>query len=155
MITGSQKEIGRLLPFVTGRLHEALQKAAALDLNALPVGKTLLDGEDIFASVNEYETEPPGERRPEKHFAYIDIQLVAKGHECIGFTDEENASGITEDRRETDDIVFYSRTQKENTVRLEAGDLAVFFPWEVHRPNCRCAGEGPVKVKKVVIKVRR
>jgi biofilm protein TabA len=155
MITGTQKEIGRLLPFVTGRLKEALLKVEALDLAALPVGKTPLDGDNIFASVNKYATEPAADRRPEKHFQYIDIQLVASGHETIGYADEENAAEITEDRREAGDVVFFGKLSKENHVRLETGDFAIFFPWEVHRPNCQCDGEGAVEVKKVVVKVKK
>lgn len=58
MITGTQKEIERLLPFVTGRLKHALELVAKLDLTKLPVGKTPLDGETIFASTNVYQTEP-------------------------------------------------------------------------------------------------
>lgn len=153
MITGTQKEIGRLLPHVTGRLKEALEKVADLDLAALPVGKTPLDGDNIFASTNIYDTEPKDDRRPEKHFTHMDIQLVAEGRERIGYTDVENASDITEDRRETGDIVFYGKTEKENFVQLQAGDFAIFFPWEVHRPNCNFADK-PERVKKVVVKVK-
>ena len=117
------------------------------------MGKTPLAGEDIFASVNEYETEPVEDRRPEKHFQYIDIQVLGAGRESIGYTDVENVGSLTEDRREKDDVVFYGSTRKENFVKLEKGDFAIFFPWEVHRPNC-WFGEGPETVKKIVVKVR-
>ncbi len=153
MITGTQKEIKRVLPFVTGRLKHALELVAKLDLAALPVGKTPLEGETIFASTNVYQTEPKEERRPEKHFAYMDIQLVADGRETIGVTDVENVSDLTEDRQEKDDIVFYGETKKENFIQLEKGDFVIFFPWEVHRPNCYFAQQ-PETVKKVVVKVR-
>jgi biofilm protein TabA len=153
MITGTQKTISRLLPHVSGRLKQALTCVEKLDLQALPLGKTLLDGDRIFASVNEYETELVTQRRPEKHFTHIDIQLVASGRESIGYTDVENVSDLTEDRRETNDVVFYGHTEKENFIDLETGDLAIFFPWEVHRPNCYYHGEKG-KVKKVVVKVK-
>lgn len=153
MITGTQKEIGRLLPYVDGNLKKALELVADLDLQTLPIGKTPLDGDDIFASVNEYETEPVTDRRPEKHFKYIDIQLLAAGKESIGYTDVENVSDLTEDRAETNDVVFYGHTEKENFIQLKQGDFAIFFPWEVHRPNCYYAN-GPFKVKKVVVKVK-
>lgn len=153
MITGTQKEIARVLPYVAGNVKKALELVADLDLQALPIGKTPLEGDTIYASVNEYLTEPAEDRRPEKHFQYIDIQLLASGKESIGYTDVENVSGVTEDKRETNDVVFYSRTEKENFVRLHEGDFAIFFPWEVHRPNCYY-GEVPDKVKKVVVKVK-
>ena len=153
MITGTQKQIARLLPYVDGHVKKALELVADLDLQALPIGKTPLDGDNIFASVNEYLTEPVDDRRPEKHFQYIDIQLLAAGKERIGYTDVENARDITEDKRDTNDIVFYRHTEKENFVRLRDGDFAIFFPWEVHRPNC-FYGDVPDKVKKIVVKVR-
>ena len=58
MITGTQKEIDRILPFMTGRLQKALAAVRDLDLETLPLGKTIIDGEEIFVSTNEYETEP-------------------------------------------------------------------------------------------------
>lgn len=153
MITGTLEQLDRLLPQVAGNVKKALELLKQVDVTALPDGKKLLDGEDIFASVNTYETEPVQDRRPEKHFRYIDIQILGAGREAIGYTDVENAGNLTEDRREKDDVVFYGTTRKENFVKLEKGDFAIFFPWEVHRPNC-WFGEGPETVKKIVVKVR-
>ncbi|WP_432642782.1 YhcH/YjgK/YiaL family protein [Acidaminococcus sp.] len=153
MITGTLEQLDRLLPQVAGNVRKALELLKQVDVTALPDGRKLLDGEDIFASVNTYETEPVQDRRPEKHFRYIDIQILGAGREAIGYTDVENAGNLTEDRREKDDVVFYGTTRKENFVKLEKGDFAIFFPWEVHRPNC-WFGEGPETVKKIVVKVR-
>lgn len=153
MITGTLEQLDRLLPQVAGNVKKALELLKTVDVENLPVGKTPLDGDDIFASVNTYETEPMMDRRPEKHFQYIDIQILGAGREAIGYTDVENASDLTEDRRVKDDVVFYGTLRKENFVELEKGDFAIFFPWEVHRPNC-WFGEGPETVKKIVVKVR-
>lgn len=153
MITGNLDHLDRLAGQLTGPVKKALELLAERDVTELPVGKTPLAGEDIFASVNEYETEPVEDRRPEKHFQYIDIQVLGAGRESIGYTDMENVGSLTEDRREKDDVVFYGSTRKENFVKLEKGDFAIFFPWEVHRPNC-WFGEGPETVKKIVVKVR-
>ena len=38
-------------------------------------------------------------------------------------------------------------------LELEEGQFAIFYPWEVHRPNCQFA-DSPEQVKKVVVKVR-
>ena len=153
MITGTLEQLDRLLPQVAGNVKKALELLKQVDVMNLPNGKTPLDGENIFASVNTYETEPVTDRRPEKHFKYIDIQILGAGREAIGYTDVENVSDLTEDRRETNDVVFYGTTRNENFVELEKGDFAIFFPGEVHRPNC-WFGEGPETVKKIVVKVR-
>ena len=99
MITGNLDHLDRLAGQLTGPVKKALELLAERDVTELPVGKKLLAGEDIFASVNEYETEPARDRRPEKHFQYIDIQILGAGREAIGYTDVENAGEITEDRR--------------------------------------------------------
>ena len=153
MITGNLAHLERLAGQLTGPVKKALELLAERDVTELPVGKTLLAGEDIFASVNVYETEPAADHRPEKHFQYIDIQVLGAGREKIGYTDMENAGEITEDRREPNDVVFYDKVEKENFVQLEKGDFAIFFPWEVHRPNCQFEGKAE-KVKKIVVKVR-
>ncbi|WP_071142191.1 YhcH/YjgK/YiaL family protein [Acidaminococcus timonensis] len=153
MITGNLAQLDRLLPQVAGNVKKALELLKEVDVISLPNGKTPLDGEAVFASVNTYQTEPVADRRPEKHFRYIDIQILGAGRESIGYTDVENASDLTEDRREKDDVVFYGSIRKENFVKLEKGDFAIFFPWEVHRPNC-WFGEGPETVKKIVVKVQ-
>lgn len=153
MITGNLAHLERLAGQLTGPVKKALELLAERDVTELPAGKTPLAGEDIFASVNVYETEPAADRRPEKHFQHIDIQVLGAGREKIGYTDMENAGKITEDRRETNDVVFYDKVEKENFVQLEKGDFAIFFPWEVHRPNCQFEGKTE-KVKKIVVKVR-
>ena len=100
MITGNLDHLDRMAGQLTGPVKKALELLAERDVTELPVGKTPLAGEDIFASVNEYETEPVEDRRPEKHFQYIDIQVLGAGRESIGYTDVENVGSLTEDRRE-------------------------------------------------------
>ena len=84
MITGTLEQLDRLLPQVAGNVKKALELLKQVDVMNLPNGKTPLDGENIFASVNTYETEPVTDRRPEKHFKYIDIQILGAGREAIG-----------------------------------------------------------------------
>lgn len=127
MITGNLAHLERLAGQLTGPIKKALELLAERDVTELPAGKIPLAGEDIFASVNVYETEPAADRRPEKHFQYIDIQVLGAGREKIGYTDMENAGEITEDRRETNDVVFYDKVEKENFVQLEKGILPFSF----------------------------
>ena len=49
------------------------------DLMSLPVGRVDIDGDDVFASVQEYITLPETECRYEAHDKYYDIQYVAAG----------------------------------------------------------------------------
>ena len=90
---------------------------------------------------------------PEKHNDYIDVQFVAAGKEAIWCTPLTSACVETENRAEKEDVIFYAEPQEKNFVTLAAGDFAIFFPWELHRPNCN-AEETAAQVQKIVVKVK-
>ena len=153
MISTSIDKIEQLLPYVSGKLATALQYIKENDFAMWANGEYEIDGRDIFARVNTYETEPKEQRRPEKHFEYIDVQVMVIGSENIGYCNLADAFEVTENKAETDDVVFYKGTYKENFITLHPSEIGIFFPWEVHRPNCNC-GDISLPVKKVVVKIR-
>ena len=65
----------------------------------------------------------------------------------------ENAGEITEDRRETNDVVFYDKVERRNFVSWKKGILPFSFLGRSIRPNCQFEGKAE-KVKKIVVKVR-
>ena len=156
MLTGNKKDIYKLLPFVSPRLAQALAYIAATDFSQIPNGEYEIDGRKVFARVNTYDTEPKAERRAEKHNQYIDVQYVAEGSETIWFTPLTDCCVEIENRAEKDDVIFYADPKEKNCAVLNAGDFAIFFPWELHRPNCAngCCGEAAIQhVQKIVVKV--
>ena len=153
MITTDLKHITELLPNVDGPVKKALAALKDVDFSKWDKARYEIDGDNIFALVNNYDTEPVSARRPEKHFKYTDIQIVLAGSEKIGYCPFKPSYKETENKKDSNDIVFYEKVERENFVTLEAGDMAVFFPWEVHRPNCQ-KGNTPTSVKKVVVKVK-
>ncbi len=154
MIFENKNDIAKVLPFVSDGLKQALQYIAATDFSKLANGEYEIDGRKVFARVNTYETEPKADRRPEKHNKYIDVQYVAEGSETIWYTPLTAACKETENKAETDDVIFYADLKEQNCVNLHAGDFAVFFPWELHRPNCVFGADAkPQHVQKVVVKV--
>lgn len=153
MIFGNKKNVEEYLPYLSKSLKKALLYIEETDFSKLENGEYEIDGSRIFARVNTYATEPKADRRPEKHEKYIDVQYVAAGEETIWYTPLTAECVETENKAENEDVIFYADPQEANCVTLKAGDFAVFFPWELHRPNCN-AGEEPVNVQKVVVKVR-
>ena len=153
MINGNIKNVAALLPYVSEDLKVALEYLAATDFSKVENGEYELKGREVFARVNTYTTEPWGERRPEKHAAYIDVQFVAAGSEDLWYAPLEDCYTLTEDRLEKDDVAFYGNVEENNCVRLNAGDFAILFPWELHRPNCN-PGEEASEVQKIVVKVK-
>lgn len=120
------------------------------DLKALELGKYPIDGEKVFANVQEYTTKHEEEKNWESHEKYIDIQLIVGGQEQMGYAKVEDLE-VREDFRPEKDLIFYHPTLKGTNVKFYAGDYAIFFPEDGHRPGC-ALGECS-KVKKVVVKV--
>jgi len=119
------------------------------DLMNLPVGKTEIDGANVFASVSEYVSKPQAECRSEAHEKYIDIQCVISGKEIIGYV-PLGGQTVTTPYNPEKDIVFFSG--ETTPLVLNAGMFAVFFPQDVHQPCAQV--NGPEPVKKIVVKVK-
>lgn len=116
-------------------------------------GKYPIEGDKLFALVQEMDTAPAEERRPESHTIYADIQCLIQGEEQIGVLRHPGSLRVTEDRMEANDVAFYAYDEPETTLLLKPGMFAVFFPMDVHRPCCAPGQPGPIK--KVVIKIHK
>ena len=67
-------------------LEGAFEYLARTDLSALPLGRTDIEGDDVYVMISEAETRSPEQVKFEAHRRYIDIQLVVRGQEAIGVT---------------------------------------------------------------------
>jgi biofilm protein TabA len=134
------------LPLVKG-----LDYLRQTDFARVEPGKYEIDGAGIFALVQEQQTAPKGERRPEAHAKNIDIQYVIEGTDLIGFGLPDPANAVQEDLLAQKDNIFYKDVKNEMDLVLTAGMYAIFFPEEVHRPNCQYGVSE--KLRKVVVKV--
>ncbi len=153
MLQGNKNDIEKLLPYVSERLQKALAYIAATDFSKIANGEYEVDGRNVFARVNTYDTEPKAMRRAEKHNDYIDVQFVSSGSEIIWYTPLTSSCVETENKAAKEDVIFYADPKEKNCTVLNAGDFAIFFPWELHRPNCN-AGEKANFVQKIVVKVK-
>ena len=134
-------------------LGESINKAFAYlkqtDFSKMKLGKCEIDGDKIFALVNEYNTKDESEGKLEAHKKYIDIQFVAKGKELMGYAPLENQIVINE-YNEQYDITFFSG--EKSFTQIDEGMFAIFFPTDVHLPGIKVNEKS--YVKKVVIKVK-
>lgn len=153
MISINKKTIPQLLPYVSEGLRKALEYIEKADFASMLNGEYEVDGREVFARVNSYNTEPAEAKKPERHYEYIDVQYLVSGSERIGYCPLTEAFRVVEDNSLKNDVVFYEQTFGENFIVLQEGDVAIFFPWEVHRPGCN-SGAVSANVKKVVVKVR-
>lgn len=152
MMTGVLSNLTQELSLYPQGLQQGFGFLQQADIMSLPLGKIQIAGDDVFAIVSEYETEPYEQRRPEAHVKYADIQYVASGCEMIVSAPLAAAGKVTEDALAERDLVFFADAGQETRLTLAAGMFAVYFPWDVHRPNCSPA-TGTEKVRKVVVKV--
>jgi YhcH/YjgK/YiaL family protein len=136
--------------------HPNFEKAFAFIKKALaenlPVGKYELDGKNLFASVQEYNTKEEQLARFEGHEKYIDIQYIVSGAEYVEVTDIAKAQSITPYNEEKD-VEFYQATQKIWQGVWTANEYGIFFPHDIHRPGMRVDGVS-TPVKKILVKIK-
>lgn len=132
---------------INERIAKGFEFLHNTDLDAIPLGKHDIDGDTIFALVQEYQTKPLAECKLESHKKYIDIQYVIRGEEFMGITTKNNQKilEVNEDK----DYTFYEGST--SLVRVSKGMFTIFFPDDLHQPCVQ--KELASEVKKVVIKV--
>ena len=118
------------------------------DLENLPDGKYEIDGNNIYASIQTYETKE--DANYEAHREYIDIQYMINGSEKIGVTDLGNCTTCIEYDTERD-LEFFTINCNEEYLELLEGQFMVFFPTDAHKPSISLNKKD--LVKKVVVKV--
>jgi len=132
------------------RFAKAIDYIITTNLLITEPGTVLVDGEDIKAIIMEGNCVPEEESLAgfECHNTYIDIQIVLKGKETVGWRARTSCSSPKGEYSEEKDVLFYA---DDPTIffELQAGMFSIYFPEDVHAPMI---GEGPIK--KVVMKVR-
>jgi len=139
-------------PSATSSLPPRVARAVAflrsIDPAALEPGRHAIDGDRLFAIVEDYTTLPAGECRWEAHRAHIDVQFVARGVERMGFTNIAHAV----EREPYDparDVAFFE--PGADFVTVHEGMFTIFWPEDVHAP--RAAAAAPIQVRKIVLKI--
>jgi len=122
------------------------------DLASLPEGKTMIDGDALFAIVAEYTPKEPSRCIVEAHRDYWDVQYVAQGEERMGWISLAEAIESVPYEAERD-VTFFDNTGV-SFVRVAAGTFTIFGPQDVHMPGVAPADGLAGPVRKIVVKVR-
>jgi biofilm protein TabA len=133
---------------ISARLRQGLQWLRTTDVGGLATGRHDIDGDRLFALVQQYTTRSPHELRWEAHRMYADIQYVVSGVERIGHAPLA-AAHEREPYDAARDVAFFE--PGEEFVVLHPGMFAIFLPEDVHAP--RGAAGKPAVVRKIVLKV--
>ena len=131
------------------RIATALKYLQKHDGTQLPLGKTPIEGDLIFALVQDNTTKPRAEGMWEAHRKYIDVQFVAAGIEQMGWAP---VAGLTEKKPYDAEADYALFDGPGNLVTVPAGSFTIFFPGDGHIPGV-ALNDQPSAVRKIVIKV--
>ena len=138
----------RLYVNLSEKINKAFAYIKDTDLIKMELGKYIIDNDDVFALVQEYDTKEKNECKLEGHYKFIDIQYIIHGSEFIGVTSLTNQAPVC--KNEAGDYALYD--SDTCLIKFETGMFAIFFPNDLHMPGIKLNQIS--KVKKVVIKVR-
>jgi YhcH/YjgK/YiaL family protein len=134
---------------ISERIKKAFEYLEATNFENLEPGRYDIDGNDIYAIVQQYDTKPITSAKWEAHKKYLDIQFMVNGKEKMGYS-HKNKMIVTHEYNEEKDALYLKGDG--NFLIAEAGYFAIFFPSDVHMPCIALNLSTPVK--KVVVKVR-
>ena len=117
----------------------------------IEVGKYEIDGEEIYAIVQNYDTKSKETCVFEGHKNYIDIQCVIDGREMMGVI-ETSKSVVRDEYNSKQDVAFYQDNDASSCCVVNCGEFCIFYPHDIHRP-CVAFNNSPSNVKKIVVKV--
>lgn len=130
-------------------IENALRFLQDNNLDLLENGKHQLDGDNLLAIVQEYQTKDPAQEKLESHRKYIDVQYVVKGTEKMGHALLQTQAPSRLYNPE-DDYMLFDESPDFFSVVTE-GMFTIFFPNDLHMP---CIKHGATaQVKKIVFKV--
>ena len=132
-------------------LHPLFPQAIAFirstDLNALSVGIHPIIGEQLLLIVEEAQGRSRAEAELECHRKYIDIQLVLKGIDEMGWKPLADCHRPVSDYSAERDIQFFSDAA-DAWISTPANAYCIFFPQDAHAPLVSTG-----KIRKVIFKI--
>ena len=129
-------------------LGRAFDFLRGTDLSELDCGRHPLDGDRLFALVQEYETKPAEQGEWEAHRKYWDLQYIAVGVERMGYVNIRSMA-VKSPYNDAKDIEFFNGQGQLVTVGM--GMFTIFGPQDVHAPGL--ALDCPVAIRKILMKV--
>jgi YhcH/YjgK/YiaL family protein len=134
------------------RLKRGMRLLKSGRLDKLPPGKHLIEGERLFASVQEYKGRPARKGRWEAHRRYIDIQYMVKGCELMGVSPVDRLRVEKKYNSKMDVMFLTGRLKKSSILNARERMFAIFYPTDAHMPMLKNSEYKGV-VKKIVLKV--
>ena len=113
-----------------------------------PLGRIELDGDNLFINNVELTAVSKDEQILEMHQAYIDIHILLKGCETIGWKALEQVESISQPYNEENDCAL-TPDKPTSYTEMSVGEFMIVFPEDPHAP---AIGNGVIR--KLIAKVR-
>ncbi|MHB1061438.1 MAG: YhcH/YjgK/YiaL family protein [Thiobacillus sp.] len=117
------------------------------DLSALAPGMHTIQGEQLFAIVEDCVGRTRAEAKLECHRRYIDIQLVFEGVDEMGWKPLAECADPATDYDDARDIRFFNDAPA-SWIATPPGSFCLFFPDDAHAPLVSAG-----MIRKVVVKI--
>lgn len=147
MIICSVKEIEKYTS-LNKNFSQVAEYIKSNNIEALPVGRTDVDGNEVFISIQEFEGKSKEAAKLETHNKYIDIQMPFSVVETLGWRNIDSLATPSQPYNENDDIAFFEDVPT-TYITLRPGECVIFFPEDAHAP-----GIATGMLRKAVIKVK-
>ena len=122
------------------------------DLMKLPKGKTIVDGDNVYINRDTYVARPLEECFFENHEKYIDIQIVLKGVEVIGYTHITNPDlKVTTPYNPDKDVTKYNYNPEGAIFMTVEEGFVLVYTEDAHLAKGKANDE---IVEKAVVKVK-
>ena len=138
--------------YAVPQTESILKFIAGHDCAQLPDGEIEIQGRELFVRVMSYLPKPAQENRFETHLLYADLQYVVSGAEVMQTARLEDLTALT-DYDNKGDYQFFKTSKSTTNLIVQAGEFAVFYPNQPHRPSCLYEGYQGL-VKKLVFKIK-
>lgn len=133
------------------RWNKAFNFLKSNDLSKLEIKRYNIDGDNLYATANEYITKNEEDAKYEAHRQYIDIQYVINGIEEMGLAPLSSLKEVTVKYDTSKDVGFMTVNNFEK-YNATPDRFFIFFPDDIHRPGVK-VGQNSL-LKKIVIKVK-
>ncbi|HEY5715080.1 MAG TPA: YhcH/YjgK/YiaL family protein [Psychromonas sp.] len=150
MFIGNYSKIDQY-DYLNQPLVSKIKQALTLILSNPVVGNHVLEENDFWCEILDLNSSPASGKNFEIHKLFIDVHVLIKGQEIMGFA---NGELTVTDLSMGDKDVYFGITRDGRYVALNEGELAIFYPGEIHKPLCHLEGEAQ-QIKKAVIKIRQ
>ena len=142
-------------PWLPAPFHAAFDFLNNPQTSTLTDGKHAIDGDRLFAIVQQYEPKPIEQGKLEAHRRYWDVQYLSAGEEQMGWAPLGDSLQITEPHDDSRDVGFFRGDTQ--LFQVPAGTFVIFGPHDAHMPSIAVAREGQAArqmVRKIVVKVQ-